>query len=60
MNEYLKAQIINMKAIVTTFELSCQMAAQKDDGKIDKIEAKKLQKIRKASARFIEQLNKIK
>lgn len=60
MNEYIRAQIINMTAIVKTFELSCQIAAQKDDGKIDRDEAFQLRKIIKASEKFIKQLNNIK
>ena len=60
MNEYIKAQIMNMTTIVRTFAHSCQMAAQKNDGKIDAEEEKQLKKINKASENFIKQLNKIK
>ena len=60
MNDYIKAQIMNMTAIVKTFELSCRMAAEKNDGKIDAIEEQQLKKINKASEKFIKQLNKIK
>ena len=60
MNEYIKAQIMNMTAIVRTFENSCQMAALRNDGKIDAEEEKQLKKINKASENFTKQLNKIK
>ncbi len=60
MNDYIKAQIMNMVAIVKTFELSCKMAAQKDDGKIDSEELRQLKKINKASEKFIQQLTNIK
>ena len=44
MNYHIDAQIINMKAIVRTFEQSCKMAAMKDDGKISPEEEKILKK----------------
>lgn len=44
MNDYLKAQITNMTTMVKTFELSCKMAALKNDGKVDKNEEKQLKK----------------
>lgn len=60
MNEYITAQIAHMQTIVNTFEQSCRMAATKNDGKIDKNEAKKLKKIEAASKRFISDLEKLK
>lgn len=59
MNEYIRAQIGHMTALVKTFEQSCTMAAQKDDGRIDKKEAQQLKKIQEASEKFIRQLAKI-
>lgn len=59
MNEYIKAQIMNMTIMVKTFELSCKMAAVKNDGKIDKTEEKQLKKISAASAKFIKELEMI-
>lgn len=59
MNDYIKAQIVNMTTIVKTFELSCQMAALKNDGKIDKAEERQLKKISAASAKFIRELERI-
>ncbi len=60
MNQYIDAQIINMKAMVKTFEASCKMAALKNDGEIDKAEEKQLKKISAASVRFIKELEAIK
>ena len=40
MNTYIHAQILNMQAMVQTFERSCEMAAMKDDGKISRDEDK--------------------
>lgn len=60
MNDYMKAQIINMIAITKTFEKSCEMAALKNDGTIDALEQKQLAKISKAANRFISDLGKIK
>lgn len=59
MNEYIKAQILNMTTIVKTFEASCKMAATKNDGKIDRNEEKQLKKIHSACEKFISELNKI-
>ena len=44
MNTYIHAQILNMQAMVQTFERSCEMAAMKDDGKISRDEEKQLKK----------------
>ena len=46
--------------MVKTFEQSCQMAAMKDDSKIDKAEEKTLKKINAACQRFIKELESIK
>lgn len=60
MNDYIEAQIKNMVAIVRTFENSCQMAALKNDGRIDDAEARQLKKINAASEKFIAKLQSIK
>lgn len=60
MNDYINAQIINMKIIVKTFRQSCQLGAQKDDGTISKEEAKAIQRINAATKKFVAQLDKIK
>lgn len=59
MNEYIRAQIVNMTAIVKTFETSCKMAAIKNDGIIDREEEKQLKKIDVACKKFLQELNKI-
>lgn len=60
MNTYMEAQIMNMKAMVKTFEAGCRMAALKNDGTIDKNEEKQLKKITAASTKFIKELESIK
>lgn len=60
MNTYMEAQIMNMKAMVKTFEAGCRMAALKNDGTIDRDEEKQLKKISAASAKFIKELESIK
>jgi len=59
MNYHIDAQVMNMKAIVKTFEQSCRMAATKDDGKVSPDEEKVLKKINAASQRFIKELEKL-
>lgn len=58
MNDYISSQIMNMKAILTTFEQSCKMAATKNDGQIDKAEEKQLKKIHAACEKFRKELDK--
>lgn len=60
MNTYIESQIMNMKAMVKTFEAGCKMAAMKNDGTIDRQEEKQLKKISAASAKFIKELESIK
>ena len=56
----LRAQILNMQAMVSTFERSCEMAAMKDDGKISRDEEKQLKKIKAAVQAFQKELDKAK
>lgn len=59
MNQYINAQILNMTTMVKTFQQSCRMAALKDDSTIDRSEQKMLDKINKASERFIKELEAV-
>ena len=59
MNDYMDAQVKNMIAITKTFNQSCKMSATKNDGQIDKAEAKILKKIESAAQHFIKELEKI-
>lgn len=59
MNYHIKTQVTNMITMVKTFQSGCEMAATKDDGKIDKEEEKILKQITKATERFIKELSKI-
>lgn len=60
MNTYIHAQIMNMQAMVQTFERSCEMAAMKDDGKISREEEKQIKKIKAAAQAFCRELEKAK
>ena len=60
MNDYMHMQIQNMLAMTRTFEQACQLAAMKNDGKIDEHEAKNLKKISAACAKFRKELDGIK
>lgn len=59
MNHYIKAQIINMKAMVKTFQQSCRMATAQDDGTVSREEEKLLKKINAAATSFIKELDKL-
>jgi len=59
MNYHIDAQVMNMKAMVKTFEQSCRMAATRDDGRISPDEEKVLKKINAASQQFIKELEKL-
>lgn len=60
MNNYIKAQIVNITTMTKTFEQACELAAMKDDGEISKEETKQLKKIKAASQRFVKELESIK
>lgn len=59
MNAFIQAQCRNMIMMVKTFEQSCKMAAQKDDGKISREEEKALKSITAAAEKFKKELTKI-
>ncbi len=58
MNRYLDGQIQSVIIMVKTFRTSCEMAAMKNDGKIDRNEAKALKRINAACDRFIKEIQK--
>lgn len=60
MNYYIDSQITNMSLMAKTFIASCEMAARKDDGQINKDEEKSLKKLRKATEQFIKEIESIK
>lgn len=60
MNSYIDMQIRNMEMVLNTFVQSCEMAARKDDGQIDKVEQKQIDKIRAAVNKFKKELSDIK
>lgn len=60
MNYYIEIQIRNMLSMTKTFEQACELAATKNDGKIDAAEAKALKKIKAATAKFQKELEAIK
>jgi len=59
MNNYIRAQILNITTMTKTFEQACKLAAMKDDGKISREEEKQLKKIKAASQRFRKELQAI-
>lgn len=58
MNTYMEIQIRNMIMYLDAFQRSCEVAAVKDDGKIDKEEQKRLNKIKEASTKYKRELEK--
>ena len=60
MNAYIHAQIMNMQAMAKTFGQACELAAKKDDGRIDREEAKQLKRIQAAVSAFCKELEKAK
>lgn len=60
MNYIIKAQITNMIAMTKAFEQSCRMAAQMDNGIINRTEMKTIQKISAATNKYIAELDKLK
>ena len=60
MNDYIEMQIRNMLTMSKTFEQACELAAMKNDGKIDPSEEKILKKIKAATAKFRKELESVK
>lgn len=58
-NIHLSSQIRSQISQVSNFTSVCKLAAQKDDGKIDKDEEAILKKLDKCSQKYIEQLRKL-
>lgn len=59
MNQYIDAQITNMKTMVDTFNAACKIAALQDDGTISNAEARLLKRIANATHRYSSELEKI-
>lgn len=59
MDYFIKSQIKNMTSIAEAFVNACRIAAQKNDGLIDKDETKALKKIEAATQRFIKEINAV-
>lgn len=59
MNTYILMQCRNMIAMINTFEQSCKLAAQKDDGTISREEEKILKRIHASADKFKSELTKI-
>lgn len=60
MNPYIKTQINNIMAMVTTFEQACEIATIQDDKIISHEEVKALRHIKKANLHYLKELSKIK
>ena len=58
-NPYLKLQITSEIMSIQNFKVVCEMAAKKDDGKIDADEEKVLSEIRKSSDKFLKVLHEL-
>ena len=59
LNTFIQIQCRNMISSVEVFLKSCEMAAEKDDGKISADERKTLNAIRKASETYIKDLQRL-
>lgn len=60
MNSHISLEITNEILATKRFVSSCKLAATKDDGKVDKEEQKIIDKINKASIKYIKELEKLK
>ena len=59
MNPYIKLEISQMMLVAKNFSVSCRSAALKDDGTVDEKEKKVLDKISKATEKYIKTLEKL-
>ncbi len=58
MNTYMDIQTKNMIQIIENFKIGLEFAARKDDGKIDRAEQKRIDRINKAANNLINELKK--
>ena len=58
-NIFLQNQIVNMLSTLEVFENSCKLAAEQDDGKIDRKEAAVLKSLHKATEKYRKKLESI-
>lgn len=58
MNTYMDSQTKNMIQIIENFKIGLEFAARKDDGKIDRAEQKRIDRINKAANNLINELKK--
>lgn len=59
MNSYVKLEITNQILNCKNFLIACRRGAYKDDGKRDKQEEKQLNKLIKATQRYVKELEKV-
>lgn len=59
MNIYIKAEITQMQLLLKNFVSACEQGSKKDDGKTDREEQKTIDKIKKATRKFSDALEKI-
>ncbi|MBP3521471.1 MAG: hypothetical protein J6J87_09035 [Oscillospiraceae bacterium] len=59
MNMQIDSQVKNMIMIAKSFKQGCQLAAMKDDGRVDGKEKRQLKIIEKATDSFINELQKV-
>jgi len=58
MNAYMDIQAKNMIQIIENFKIGLEIAARKDDGKIERAEQKRIDRINKAANNLINELKK--
>ena len=58
-NIFLQNQIVNMLSTLEVFENSCKLAAEQDDGKIDREEAAVLKVLNRATEKYRQELKAI-
>ena len=58
MNPYIKLEINNEILVTKNFLNSCRVAAMKDDGTVDPAEKKLLERLAKATDKYISELEK--
>lgn len=59
MNDYIMAQVQQMKVYILAWESACQLGAKKNDGIPDKEETRDLKRIHKAVERFTRSLERV-
>ena len=58
-NQFMRIHVRNMKTSLQSFKMGLQLAAEQDDGAVDREEKRDMKRLEKATDKFMEELEKV-